>query len=273
MKITVLGLGVMGGSIARSLAAAPDDEVTGWSPDPEERDAAVRVGIPTETTPVAAVADAHLVVFAIPLGAIRARASEVAEALRADALVTDLASLQSPVLKWAEEVGLAERWITAHPLTGSERVGFEASRQGLYTDARVYLSASEVAPKRAREEVRDAWRRAGATPEWIDPAEHDRRMARVSHLPQVVATALGDALAHLGIHPDELGPGGRDTTRLAASSPAMWGDLFAHADPGLGDALREVARRLEADADALERGEVASLVERLERTGAWRRSR
>lgn len=119
--------------------------------------------------------------------------------------------------------------------------------------------------------VASLWESVGGAPEWLDPEEHDRRMSLVSHLPQVVSTALADAIAAAGPSAGALGPGGRDATRLAASSGTMWRDLFAHADPSLAAALRDVAARLSEDAAALERGDPDPLVARLDRAGAWRR--
>ena len=270
MRVALLGLGVMGGSLARALHADGEIDAVGWAEDAADREAAARLGISVAGEVSAALEVADVVVLATPLSAVEELAEIVAAGAPPSAVVTDVASLQAPVLAAATSTGLADRWVTAHPLVGSERSGFGAARQGLYAAAKVYLSA-DGADDAARATVEDLWSRLDAVGVWIDAVDHDVLMARVSHLPQVVATALADALAESGLDPDALGPGGRDTTRLAGSSPTMWRDLLTYADPSLVDGLRAVARRLDADAEALAAGDPAEAVERLERAGRWRR--
>jgi len=270
MRVAILGLGVMGGSLARALAGGEERTVLGWTPDAEERLAVDRSGIPTAGSAASAVREADVVVLATPLGAFGDLAGRLAGTAPASAGFTDVASLQAPALAAAVAAGLADRWVSAHPLVGSERSGFEASAAGLYRGAPLFLSASADVPVGVRTRIEGLWSGIGAATTWIDPAAHDARMAHVSHLPQVVSTALADTLAGAGVAATYLGPGGRDTTRLAGSSPAMWRDLLAHRDPALVTALRAVARRLEADADELEGGRVEGVVDRLTRACAWR---
>jgi len=270
VRVALLGLGVMGGSLARALSRRDVDDPVGWALDAADRAAAADHGISIAESADKALQGADMVVLATPLSTIPALAEQVARSAPSSARVTDVASLQRPVLAHARSAGLAERWVTSHPLAGSEQSGFGAARDDLYSGAPVYLSA-DAASAEARAVVESLWRNLGAAPSWMEAGQHDRRMARVSHLPQVVATALADALAETGVGADALGPGGRDTTRLAGSSPSMWGDLLAHADPALVAALRAVARRLEEDADALADGDVTLPVQRLLRAGAWRR--
>lgn len=280
----------MGGSLARALTARAADQrtesaslggadaddivVTGWASSSSDRAEAEAAGVNVRGTLDEAVDGADLVVLATPLSAIPALAgalaADLADRLDAHAVVTDVASLQIPALEMAAAAGLGARWISSHPLAGSERSGFEAARADLYDAAPVYLSAAPDSALHARGAVADLWETVGGVPEWVDAAEHDEQMALVSHLPQVASTALADAMVAAGLPVTALGPGGRDVTRLAASSPPMWGDLLAHAHPQLVAALRDVARRLEEDAASLERGDPAGAVARLERARAWR---
>jgi prephenate dehydrogenase len=98
-------------------------------------------------------------------------------------------------------------------------------------------------------------------------------MSVASHLPQLVANALATVIAEHGLRPEELGPGGRDMTRLAASSPAMWADLLAYASPELGESLRAVGRLAERLADLLEEGDMDSIDRVMRDTRSWRGSR
>lgn len=269
MKLALIGLGVMGGSLARALLAHEEMSLTAWAADSADREAAAAGGIRVATEASSALESAEVVVLATPLSTVPELAGLILQAAPADAALTDVASLQAPVLAAAEAAGLGNRWVTSHPLVGSERSGFDAARADLYLAAPVYLSDG-AANAVARTRVETLWRTLGAHPEWIDAEAHDGRMAQVSHLPQLVATALADALAAAGVDVGVLGPGGRDTTRLAGSSPRMWQDLLAHADSALVDGLRSVAQRLQDDADALSAGETETAVERLMRAGAWR---
>jgi prephenate dehydrogenase len=289
MRIAVVGLGVMGGSLARALirradetAAGPDSSpeaagetvVTGWASDPADRAAAAAAGVDVRDGLGDAVAEADLVVLATPLSALpglaAALSTDLADLVAPHSVITDVASLQAPALEIAGAVGLSDRWVTSHPLAGSERSGFAASRTDLYDAVPVFLSAGPDSALHARPAVAELWEAAGAVPEWIDPAVHDERMSLVSHLPQLASTALADAMAGAGLAAAALGPGGRDATRLAGSSPTMWRDLLTHARPTLVAAMRDLARRLGEDASALERGEVDGPIARLERAGAWR---
>lgn len=264
----------MGGSLARSLAALPDPpHVTGWSPSAMEREAALAAGAVAEAPDVwqEAAADSDLVVLAAPLRASSDLLAEVAAVTAADTTITDLASLKAPLARTAAEAGVSDRWVGSHPMAGSERSGFEASRADLYEGARVWTVASPEAASRVGR-VHALWTAVGARPETIDAEEHDRLMALASHLPQLATNALASVLAGAGIAPEQLGPGGRDATRLAGSGPALWRDLFEHAAPELAEGLHALSDAAERIAKLLERGDLDGLEELMRSTRAWRQS-
>jgi prephenate dehydrogenase len=271
--VALLGLGVMGGSLARALhVSAPDIKVVGWSPALGERDEALELGV-LAAAPSAweeAVEEASLVVLAMPLEACMAMVPGLDGVAPERATIMDVASLKAPVARAVAQAGLAHRWIGAHPMAGSEGAGFSHSSQGLFEGARVWLVAGPEGADRI-DAVSELWRAVGGDPQQIDADAHDRMMAWVSHLPQLVASALGAEMARRGVALTELGPGARDTTRLAASNPDMWRDLLGHASADLVQALRGVSTTTGAVAAALEAGDVGA-VERLMREGAtWRR--
>lgn len=276
-RVAIVGLGVMGGSLARALAAQDSPPVVvGWDRDPRQRDAAREAGVLTDETPgsVAAVAEgADVVVVATPLGTLEGVLCRVASCA-GEALVMDVASLQAPALAAALTGGTAPRHVSAHPLTGSERSGFSGARADLYRGAPVSLSidadatGAEGAALLARAEA--FWRAVGARPVIEEAAVHDRRMVLASHLPQVVANVLAAVVADGGLAASDLGPGGRDTTRLAGSDPAMWRDLLVHSGPQVAEALRAVAGLGERLAEGLAAGEVERMEELMNQTRAWR---
>lgn len=268
-RITVIGLGLMGGSLARALAGA--GRVAGWSPEAGEREALGEVGVHAPASLREALEGADGVVLATPLAAVRDLLSMVLE-VAPEAWVTDVASLQLPPLRWARAAGMEERYATSHPMTGGEASGFAASRADLYRDAPVWVSTTPGCDPEVRTAVGGLWTGLGARPRDVDAERHDRRMACVSHLPQVVATHLAALLADRDVGPTELGPGGRDTTRLAGSDPRMWRDILALAGPAASEDLRDLARRLESEADRLARGDASTFAEILDRTRTWRRT-
>jgi len=271
--VTVLGLGVMGGSLARALSELPGaPTVVGWSPDARERDAALAAGAvsraPAEWRD--AVADADLVVLAAPLRASCELLGPVASAAPAGATISDVASLKAPLGDAAEAAGVADRWVGAHPMAGSEESGFEASRPGLYRGALVWTAAGAAAAPRVPA-VHALWKSVGAVPVAIEPEAHDRLVAKASQLPQLAANALATVLAGAGVEPGQLGPGGRDMTRLAASGAAMWRDLLDHPSPDLIAGLRALSAELERLAVLLEEGDLDALEQIMRTTREWRR--
>ncbi|MEQ8331189.1 MAG: prephenate dehydrogenase/arogenate dehydrogenase family protein [Longimicrobiales bacterium] len=269
-RVAVLGLGVMGGSLVRALARRTGGPaVAGWSPDPAERQAARAEGALDEAPGSwqDAVHGADLVVLAAPLADTCDLLGRLPPHLDAGAVVTDVASLKAPVVRAARSAGLEDRFAGSHPMTGSESRGFDASRAELYDGAPVWVVPGGEAATAA---VAAFWRALGAAPTSIDAEAHDRLMALVSHLPQLAATALADTLADRGVSAGALGPGGRDTTRLAASNPEMWRDILAHAPPESAAGLRALAGALDGLADALEAGDVDHLTMVMARTAAWK---
>jgi prephenate dehydrogenase len=192
-RVAVLGLGVMGGSLARALQElAGATDVVAWSPDPAERVDAVEAGAVDKApgTWQEAVLGVDLVVLAAPLAACCDLLPAVAAATPEAVTLTDVASLKVPLERAAGAAGVTHRWVGCHPMAGSERSGFAASRAGLYRDARVWVAASPEAAGRV-ERVHDLWRAVGARPQEIDAERHDALMARASHLPQLASNASG----------------------------------------------------------------------------------
>ena len=271
-SVAILGLGVMGGSLARALSELADKpRVTGWAPQPSEREAALAAGA-VDVAPAewqAAVRDVELVVLAAPLAVSCAMLGQVAQAAPNDATLTDVASLKAPLARAAAAAGLAARWVGSHPMAGSEASGFAASRSGLYRDARVWTVADGQAGTRVAR-VHAFWKSIGARPLEIEAERHDRLMALASHLPQLASNALAAVLMEAGIRPEELGPGGRDTTRLAGSSADLWQDLLGYASPDLPRALRDLAAGADRMADLLERRDIEAIADIMRATRTWR---
>ena len=268
-EVAILGAGVMGGSIARTLSQH-GRAIRIWTPDfGDAAQAGTLPGVTLAPDAATAMRDVDGVVFATPLGAVRGLLDDVMAGAPAGAWLQDVASLQSPPLREAVRAGLGDRYVSAHPMVGSHLSGFAGSRDDLYQGAPVWLSEAGVDPGIRAAAVR-FWTTLGAEPDWIDADEHDERMLWVSHLPQLISVALAQTLDDGGRVVDDLGPGGREMTRLAASNPGMWRDLLAEAGPELGAALRIMVDRLTQTADRLENHDLDRIVADFRDAGRWR---
>lgn len=274
-RIAIVGLGLMGGSLARALKARPAAPwVSAADPSAETLAGAREARVIDRACPLSsdAVIDCDLVVYAIPYHALLDTLERDRECWTAGAVITDVAGVKAPVLERMRGLGESGRYVGSHPMAGDHRSGFEASREGLYDGARVWLVGGDAGAE-VRERVDVFWRWVGARPGWLGEEEHDELMAWASHLPQLVANAMAGALAARGIEVEHLGPGGRDMTRLAASPASLWAELLGANRERVASALEAVIGELEWLRSALERGDLRGLGERLERTRGWRESR
>lgn len=271
-SVGIVGLGLIGGSLARSLKAHPHPPtIVASSLDTGALDRAREEGVADRTTrdPAEVAASAELIVYATPLRATLDLLGAHRDLWRPEAVLSDVVSLKEPVARKVRELGAGGRWVGSHPMAGSEESGFAASRADLFRSARTYLVRGEAGDDAAGT-VESLWSGAGARVAWIDAAAHDRRMIWASHLPQLMANALAAALARAGLDATDLGPGGRDMTRLAGSSPDIWGGLLEAAGAGEEAGLAAAVRELERLREWLADGEVERVVEYMERTREWR---
>ena len=235
-RVAIIGLGVIGGSAALKLIERGTTP-SGYSPDDDDQRAAAAAGV--RVGPLAdAVRAADLVLIAVPLDKLAEVARQVVSLAGPHATILHAASLQRPdAIRFDPDV--AARVIGTHPLAGSERSGFAAARADLFSGASVFAETRGATDRRTREDIELFWSMAGAGRiEYQDAATHDDLMAAISHVPQVVATVVAATLEYANLDRHRLGPGGRDLTRLAASSWEMWRPLLL-ATPGRTLAMLE----------------------------------
>ena len=269
----VVGLGLIGGSLARELAAR-GVRVLGHDDDPEAvRGALAEGGIHAALgAGWKGIEEAEVLILAVPVDAAPHVLAIAVSHLRRPRLVTDVGSTKRAIIAAAEELGVGERFVGVHPLAGDHRSGWTASRIGLFHGARVFLCpTAETAPP-ALELARELWLALEARPEIIAAEEHDRLLAWSSHLPQAASTALALALASAGVAPPELGSGGRDATRLAGSSPGMWTGIALENREVLAEALDALGVRLDELRAALARGDEAAVRRFFNAGRDWSRS-
>lgn len=252
----VLGLGLVGGSLARDLAAL-GVRVLGWDADAGASAGAREAGVMSALVGprLEGLDEAEVVILALPVDATRHLLGAVATAAAATALITDVGSTKAGIVRAAEIAGIGSRFVGAHPLAGDHRSGWGASRSGLFQGARTYLCPARGASYDSVARAEALWRAVGSDTMLMGAEEHDRAMARVSHLPQAASTALAAVLAGAGHPRAALGPGGRDATRLAGSAPSMWVPVALENAEELVPALQALEAALARFRGALERGD------------------
>jgi prephenate dehydrogenase len=249
MRIAVLGVGLIGGSIGLAARRRADAQVRGYDPDAHVRARALLCGAIDEQADSVrdAVHDAEAVFVAAPVGAL---ADTVAQALAAappDCVVSDVGSTKRVVAAASAD----ERFVGGHPLAGAETAGVEHAREDLFDGATWYLTPVQGQTAGVLyERLHRMLGALGARPTAIDADTHDRVMACVSHLPHVLANALAAQASGLlgGEGPARLpavGPSFRDATRVAGANSAIWTDIYMANRDALLAALDELAARLQ----------------------------
>ncbi|GAB4242072.1 MAG: prephenate dehydrogenase [Thermoleophilia bacterium] len=264
-RLAVLGVGLMGGSFA--LAArrhAEVEEVVGYDRDSAAVEQALAAGVLTAGAehPEEAAAGADLALVAVPVRAIPSLVEAAAATDEPPSVITDVGSTKSAITRGLSPQA-AERFVGGHPMCGAETSGVRFAREDLFTGATYFLTPSDRIRPAAYEMLRGLVTAVGARPIRIDPEDHDQIMARVSHLPHVLANVLMcqvgsfEAGGRRALH--SVGPSFKDLTRVAGTNPRMWRDIFRENREALLNCLEEIqqelddfARRLrEDDADSL----------------------
>lgn len=270
-EMTVIGVGLIGGSLALAVRKAGLVEtVVGVDADPAHREVALATGMVDRATGelTADLARADLVVLAVPVAEIVALLPEVARHTKDGCLITDVGSVKGPILTAGDAAFPDGRFVAGHPIAGRERSGPAAARSDLFEGANWIVTPSPLTTASAVDRVAALWRGVGATVVTMDAGWHDEVFAAVSHLPHLVAYALMDAVLGMARGEERLkfAAGGlRDFTRVAASHPTMWRDIFLmNRDPILRvlAAYREALAGLEV---AIRDGNGDALIARLAR--------
>ena len=269
--VGIVGLGLMGGSLARALKSRPNPPlVRGLSKGPCELEEASAAGVldSGEMNPEFFFRGLDLVVYCTPLRVTLELLSAHKPFLESKTLVTDVVSLKKPIMERVEELGLGGSFVGSHPMCGGEGSGFQASRDRLYEGAPVWIVAGSAPPEKVAR-IQEFWASLGAFGTLVEPSRHDALMAVASHLPQLNSNALAVAMKTMGVRRKDLGPGGRDMTRLAGSSPEVWGDLLKYAPRDLVQALETVEGALAEMRTLIEEGRGDEIEEVMRETLAW----
>ena len=256
-RLCIIGVGLIGGSLARALREAGYCKtVVGAGRNPENLRHAVELGVidSYETDPARAVAGADMVLVAVPLGAMEPVFRAIRGHLADGAVLTDAGSAKVSVIDAVRSAfgEVPANFVPGHPIAGIEQSGVAASLPDLYRNRRVILTPLPETAAAATQRVRGMWEAAGAVVVDMDPVHHDEVLAATSHLPHVLAFTLVESLARLHDKAEifEYAAGGfRDFTRIASSDPVMWRDICL----ANGDAIQQMIERFIGDLQALDR--------------------
>jgi prephenate dehydrogenase len=263
LKIAVVGVGLIGGSIGLAARERLDASVAGYDSSAGAlRVAAERGAIDRAATSVAdAVTDAEAVFVAVPVGGLPEAIGAVLAAAGPDAVISDVGSTKRSVLAAVDDT----RFVGGHPLAGAETSGVQHARGDLFEGATWYLTPTPTTSGMAYERLHRLLRSIGARPVAIDPETHDTILATVSHLPHVLANVLVSQAAHTlaagGERLPATGPSFRDCTRVAGAPSAIWTDIYISNRDALAARIEDTIARLENVRDALNAGDATRLTD------------
>lgn len=254
-RVAILGPGLIGGSVALALRSkSPDTKISIWGRRPEQlkeilkRDLADSV----ESDPSAVVRDTDLVVLCTPVGTMNDLAQAILPGLHPTTVITDAGSVKATVVNQLETI-LGGSFIGAHPMAGSERSGLDAAQAHLFEGAPCLITPTGKSDPTALITVIKFWKSLGCSVTTMTAAEHDRLVARISHLPHALAFALINLIVDtLPPEAQQLAGGSfRDATRVAASDPSLWTGILTENRAEVAAALHEMSKLLKSMATAL----------------------
>jgi prephenate dehydrogenase len=277
-KITIIGVGLLGGSIGlavrqRKLAG----EIAGFVRRGASLKDCERVGAVDYATTdlLAAVSNSDLVILCTPLAQMRSLTEQILPALKRGAMVTDVGSVKADVVRELEPLvkKAGAYFVGSHPMAGAEKTGVAAARENLLENAVCVLTPTKKSSANAVRKLEQFWKSLGARTLRLDAAQHDLLVSRSSHLPHVVAATL----ANLVLNPASpktqavlCATGFRDTTRIASGSPEMWRDIALANRKNLSRSVDAFVAGLKKFQGALKSGN-AGAVEKIFATAKTRR--
>jgi len=279
-RLALIGVGLIGGSIARAAreyGVARTIVATARSEATRKRVRELGIADQVVATNAEAVKDADLVIICIPVGASGPVAQEIAASLKPGAIVSDVGSVKGAVLKdMAPHIPKGVHLVPAHPVAGTENSGPDSGFAELFVNRWCILTPPDGADAAAVDKLQVFWRALGANVEVMTAEHHDMVLAITSHLPHLIAyTIVGTAEEFSTVSRSEVlkfsAGGFRDFTRIAASDPTMWRDVFLHNKDAVLEMLAQFSEDLARLTRAMRRGDGDTLFDHFTRTRAIRR--
>ncbi len=273
-RVAILGPGLIGGSIALALRSrCPGTSLSIWGRNAGQLEEITRrcLADTVHTNAEAAVQGADLIILCTPVGIMPGLAATIEPHLEERAIVTDAGSVKACVVEKLTSI-LGNHFLGGHPMAGSERSGLAAARADLFESAPCILTPLPTTPARTLDTVSLFWSSLGAQVTTMSPEAHDRLVARLSHLPHAIAFTLVNLVASTLPPTSPLLAGGsfRDSTRVAASDPALWTGILSENRLEVAMAIREMSELLNSMAGNLEKNDTAAILDFLKRAGEHR---
>jgi len=278
--IAIIGLGLIGSSVARAARAqGAVRSIVATSRSPETRQRVTELGFADRVveTNAEAVEGADLVIVCVPVGICGAVAEEIGPHFKAGAIVSDVGSVKSSIVRdMGPHLPKTVHFVPAHPVAGTEHSGPDAGFAELFENRWCILTPPEGTDPQAVDELAAFWRLLGANVEVMTPEHHDLVLAVTSHLPHLIAyTIVGTADELEAVTRSEVlkfsAGGFRDFTRIAASDPTMWRDVFLNNKEAVLEMLGRFNEDVAALTKAIRRGDGEALYDHFTRTRAIRR--
>ena len=223
MKVSIVGLGLIGASIAKSLKGIA--HITGIDMRSPTIQQAIEDSVISDgSSDMALVSGSDVVIIAVPVGSIVDASLKAIRHIDENTVLTDTGSTKAHIVESLDRV--FPSFVGSHPIAGKENPGYDHSQADLFSNAMTIITPSSSTRPECINRVRQLWETCGSKTHEMDPVEHDRLMAVISHMPHLLSYASMSMAGELHIHRQLLGAGFRDFTRIAASDPLMWRDIF-----------------------------------------------
>ena len=266
-KVAIVGMGLIGGSLALALRGKKlVDSIVGIDLDAVQLERAIARGAVDHTTEdlLSGVNGADLLVLAIPVGSMASIVRQLAAHLSPGCVITDVGSTKKHIVRVIETIlSPSALFVGGHPIAGREQSGMQAASEDLFTGARCILTPTSRTDRQAVDKIQALWNEIGCDVVIMDPENHDRIFAVVSHLPHVVAYALVGTMIDYEEKGGEIlsysAGGFRDFARVAASSPQMWRDIFLENREHILQALQSYLQVLEQIREMIQNRDEKSL--------------
>ena len=280
-RIALVGIGLIGSSIANAVRKenlAAHIAISTRSETTLARAEVLNLGDSYHAQATDAVKDADIVVISVPLSACEAVAKEISTTLKPGAIVTDVSSCKASVIAdMGPHIPDGVHFVPGHPIAGTEHSGPDAGFADLFKGRWCILTPPNGTDEKAVEQISELWKEMGSMVEVMEPEHHDQVLAITSHLPHLIAYSIVDTATNLqnDLKQEVIkfsASGFRDFTRIAASDPVMWRDVFMKNRDAVLDVLGQFSEDLAVLQRAIRRGEADKLEEVFTRTREIRRS-
>lgn len=246
-KVAIIGVGLLGGSIALGLKRKGGSRLVGWNHRASSRKKAAKL-LSVAKSFEEAVMDADVILLCAHSSTIGEDLRRIPSLAKPDALIMDISSVKGGIVEAAKKVpGIARHFVPCHPMAGKEKSGPAFADPGLYRGKTLFITPLPKTPGALVQRAKRFWKGLGAVPVVLDAKTHDRAVALTSHLPHLLASAMMTLYGKKGRAPvvgKAVGSGFRDFTRIAGGNPSMWRDIVEMNQGEIRSALREFRKLL-----------------------------